>query len=85
MFYIRSNLFIYNNLHGRVATYYENSKNTTSKLHKLSSVVAFTKKALHNNTTLNLAKIKGQFLNTNSKSNAEKHLMRGNINKHNDI
>ena len=61
-------------------------KKTIAKLHKSSSSVAFFKKALHNNITPTFAKIKGQFSNTNTKSNAEKDLMRGHINKHyNDI
>ena len=69
-----------------VATYYNKLKKAISKLHKSSSSVAFIKKALHNNITATFAKIKGQFLNTSSKSNAEKELMRGHINKHyNDI
>ena len=77
---------ICNILYGRVATYYNKLKKTISKLHKSSSSVAFIKKALHNNITPTFAKIKGQFLNTNTKSNAEKDLMRGHINKHyNDI
>ena len=80
------NLLIYNILHGRVATYYNKLKKAISKLHKLSSSVAFTKKALYNNIRPIFAKIKRQFLNANTKSNAEKDLMRGHINKHyNDI
>ena len=79
-----ANLLICNILYGRVATYYNKFKKTISKLHKSSSSVAFIKKALNNNITPTFAKIKRQFLKT--KSNAEKDLMRGHINKHyNDI
>ena len=47
---------------------------------------SFYLKALYNNITPTFVKIQGQFLNTNTKSNAEKDLMRGYINKHqNDI
>ena len=61
-------------------------KKTMSKLHESSSSVAFIKKALYNNITTTFAKIKGQFLKANTKSNAEKDLMRGHINKHdNDV
>ena len=75
------NLLIYNTLYGRVATYYNKLKKTISTLHKSSSSVAFIKKALHNNITPTFAKVRAQFLNTNTKSNAEKDLMKG----HNDI
>ena len=75
-----ANLLICNILYGRVATYYNKLNKTISKLHKSSSSVAFIKKALHNNITPTFAKIKGQFLNTNTKSNAEKDLMRGHYN-----
>ena len=78
-----ANLLIYNILHGPVATYL---KETRSKLPRSSSNVAFTKKVLYNNITPIFAKIKRQFLNANTKSNAKKDLMRGHINKHyNDI
>ena len=81
-----ANLLIYNILHGPVATYYNKLKETRSKLHKSSSSVAFPKKVLYNNITPIFAKIKRQFLNANTKSNAEKGLMRGHINKrYNDI
>ena len=61
--------------------YYDKLKNTTSKLHKSSSSVTFIKKSLHNNITPTFKKVKGQFLNTSNKSNAEKDLMRGHIKK----
>ena len=79
-----ANLLIYNILHGPVATYYNKLKETRSKLHKSSSSVAFPKKVLYNNITPIFAKIKRQFLNANTKSNAEKGLMRGHINKRYD-
>ena len=78
-----ANLLIYNILHGPVATYL---KETRSKLPRSSSNVAFTKKVLYNNITPIFAKIKRQFLNGNTKSNAEKGLVRGHVNKrYNDI
>ena len=75
-----TNLLIYNISYGSVVTYCNKLKKIISKLHKLSSSVALIKKALHNNITPTFAKIKGQFLNINIKSNAEKDLVRGHIN-----
>ena len=65
-----------------MATYYNKLKKNISKLIKSSSSVVFIKKTLHNNTTPTFAKIKGRFSNTSTKSNVEKDLMRGQINKH---
>ena len=76
-----ANLLIYNILHGPVATYYNKLKETRSRLPRSSSNVAFTKKVLYNNITPIFAKIKRQFLNGNTKSNAEKGLVRGHVNK----
>ena len=69
-------------LYGRVTTYYNKLKKNISKVIKSSSSVVFIKKTLHNNTTPTFAKIKGRFSNTSTKSNVEKDLMRGQINKH---
>ena len=75
-----------NFLYGRVATYHNKLKKTISKLNKSSASVAFFKKVLYNNITPTFVKIKGELLNAKSKSNAEKDLMRGHINKqYNDI
>ena len=84
-----ANLLLFNISCGRVATFsnklhiYIHIYLSISKLQKSSSSVAFIRKVLHNNIKLSFAKIKE---NTNTKSSAEKYLMRGHINKHyNDI
>ena len=65
-----------------MTTYYNKLKKNISKVIKSSSSVVFIKKTLHNNITPTFGKIKGRFSNTSTKSNVEKDLMRGQINKH---
>ena len=65
-----------------MTTYYNKLKKNISKVIKSSSSVVFIRKTLHNNITPTFGKIKGRFSNTSTKSNVEKDLMRGQINKH---
>ena len=81
-----ANSLVIDTLYNRVAANYNNLRKIISKLHKLSSSVGFIKKSLFNNITPTFAKVKGQFINKNTKLNAEKEVMKNHLSKHyNDI
>ena len=56
------------------------------KLHKSSPSLGFIKKSLFNNITPNLATVKEQFINNNTRTTAKKEITKNHLTKHyNDI
>ena len=69
-----ANLSIIHILSDRVATSYNKMRKIILKLHKSSPSLGFIKKSLFNNITPNLATVKEQFINNNTRTTAKKKL-----------
>ena len=81
-----ANLSIIHILSDRVATSYNKMRKIILKLHKSSPSLGFIKKSLFNNITPNLATVKEQFINNNTRTTAKKEITKNHLTKHyNDI